>query len=70
MSIDILQDKIRKKKNPSIILFEVFPELIPQQILQEHACFADAVEKYFCILLEGLKDTVPAVRFGFSSFVI
>ena len=33
MAIDVLQDKIRKLKNPSMIDFTVKPEHIPAQIL-------------------------------------
>lgn len=70
MSIDVLQDKIRKKKNPSAVLFEAFPELIPQLFLESNETLADACRVYFCRLLEGLKSIVPAVRFDFGSFAI
>jgi len=68
MSIDVLQDKIRKKKNPSIILLEAFSELIPPSILSENASLASACQVYYTVLMDGLKNVVPAIRLDFSSF--
>lgn len=61
MSIDVLQDKIRKLKNPTVVDFTLSPELIPESCTCEQYCVR---------LLEGLKGVVPAVRFGFASFCI
>ena len=64
MSIDKLQERIRKLKNPSVLSFAMLPEHIPPYILEDENYFASAYE-YFCTqLLEGLKNTVPAVRFS------
>ena len=68
MSIDVLQDKIRKKKNPSLIQLEAFPELIPESVLADNGSLAAACKAYYCALLEGLKNTVPAVRIDRGSF--
>lgn len=64
MSVDKLQEKIRKMKNPSVVDFNMLPEHIPPHIQERDTFFASAYE-YFCQeLLQGLKDIVPAVRFS------
>ncbi len=55
MSIDRLQEKIRKLKNPFL------PELCPEGAGWEQSLSA---------LLEGMKGKVPGVRFCFSGFAI
>ena len=69
MSIDVLQEKIRKLKNPMVVDFSCLPEHIPTHIREE----ADAVPAYakFCLeLMEGLKGTVGAVRYSFSQLAL
>ena len=68
MSIDILQEKIRKLKNPSVIDFGM-PD-IPPHILAEEPDEAAAYQRYCLELLAGLKETVPAVRFHFNAFAL
>ncbi len=58
MSIDRLQDKIRKLKNP--FLLELAPELLGEGDIPDR-CKA---------LLEGLKGQIPGVRFRFGSFAL
>lgn len=53
MSIDALQNKIRKKKNPSALVLSPDRELIPE---------GTEPEEYLCALLAGLKEILPAVR--------
>lgn len=68
MSIDKLHDKIRKMKNPSMLDLTVPADAIPAHIDQ-----GSATENYaaFCReLMNGLKDTVPAVRFRFDAFAL
>ena len=69
MSVDMLQEKIRKTKNPAIVLFEAFPQWIPTQLLEERGV-AEGCEAFFTQLLSGLKGHVGAVRFGFGSFAL
>lgn len=64
MSIDNLQEKIRKLKNPSVLDFAMLPEHIPPYILEDENYFASAYEFFCTQLLEGLKNKVPAVRFS------
>lgn len=68
MSVDVLQEKIRKLKNPSVVDFSFIPETVPasmceEEILEGYVQLADK-------LLQALKDIVPAVRFGMGSFAL
>ena len=70
MSVDILQEKIRKLKNPSVLeLAPIFSEL-PPHIAQEEATPAAACVRLCKELLEQLKGIVPAVRVSFAAFVL
>lgn len=68
MSVDILQEKIRKLKNPSIVDLTVDPGQLPPHILEECASPAKGYERFCRELLGGLKGVVPGVRFGFGAF--
>lgn len=68
VSIDLLQEKIRKTKNPSVIVFDAFSDSVPPQLLQEGGSAPEGFRLLCSALLSGLKGTVGAVRFGFSSF--
>lgn len=70
MSIDILHDKIRKFKNPSMIDFGIKADAIPSHILQEEGNYLSAYTRFCRELLDGLKDIVPAVRFNFDAFAL
>lgn len=66
MSVDILQEKIRKMKNPSMLELALPLSDLPPQYEQTAAGYGA-----FCReLLEGLKDTVPAVRVSFALFAL
>ncbi len=66
MSIDILQEKIRKKKNPSILELAMPLSDLPPQFEQNAAGYGA-----FCRdLLDGLKAVVPAVRVSFAAFAL
>ena len=70
MSMDILQEKIRQKKNPTVAGLDPRLDYIPQHILDEaYAKYGPtlqgAAEAYrlFCRgLIDALKDIVPAVK--------
>lgn len=70
MSVDKLQDRIRKLKNPSVIDFTALPEHIPPHLLQEEGSYCAAYKVFTTSLLHGLKDVVPAVRFDFNYFAL
>jgi orotidine-5'-phosphate decarboxylase len=69
MSVDLLQEKIRKTKNPAVVVFEAFPEWIPPRLLDECGV-PQALETLYTELLFRMKGHVGAVRFGFGSFAL
>ena len=70
LSIDKLQDKIRKLKNPAVVDFSVPMELVPPYLLESEGAYLPAYERYCTELMEALKNTVPAVRFSFDYFAL
>ncbi len=76
MSIDLLQEKIRKLKNPTMVGLDPILELIPKHIkIRAYAEFGEtlmgAAEAYrvFCFgILDALKDTVPSVKIQTGCF--
>ena len=70
MSIDKLQDRIRKTKNPTVIDLSVSPELLPTYLLESEGSFLPAYERFCEELLEALRPSVPAVRLGFDYFAL
>lgn len=77
MSIDLLQTKIRKLKNPTMLELAPTQELIPPQLLDEafrqHGPtlkgLAEACRAFCRQLLDELKDLIPAVRLQSASFL-
>ena len=68
MSVDALQEKIRKTKNPSVLYFDGVTDWIPPQIRNTAG---NEVADYgiFCRSLLGeLKGIIPAIRFSFGGF--
>ena len=70
MSVDVLQEKIRKKKNPTMLQLNCSPMEVPLEFLQTASSSAQACGAYFEALLNTLKDQIPAVRVSFSSFAL
>ncbi len=70
MSVDKLQEKIRKLKNPSVLDLRVSAEQVPPHLFSNVSSYAAAYKSYCEALLDALKDTVPAVRFSFNSFAL
>lgn len=70
MSVDMLQEKIRKLKNPSMVDFGIRPEGMPPHLLSREGSAVRAYTRFCRELMEGLKDTVPAVRFSFGTFAL
>ena len=70
MSIDKLQEKIRKMKNPSVVDLSVNLSLIPPFLLEETHSEVLAYERFSQSLLDALKGIVPAVRFNMGQFSI
>ena len=70
MSVDVLQEKIRKTKNPSIVMLEAFGALVPPYILEAEGSVLKGYRRLCLELMQGLKGKVPALRFGFGSFAL
>ena len=70
MSIDVLQDKIRKTKNPSVVDLALCTADLPPHLLAEEGSGPKAYGRFCRELMEILKGTVPAVRIGFTAFAI
>ena len=66
MSIDALQEKIRKTKNPSVLYFDGVTDWIPPHIRAAEENDAAAYGTFCRSLLAELKGIVPAVRFSFG----
>lgn len=70
MSIDLLHERIRKLKNPSMVDFGIQPDCMPPHLPEEEGSYAAAYARFCRELMEELKDFVPAVRFSFGSFAL
>jgi len=66
MSIDVLQEKIRKTKNPSVLELAMAVSELPPQFSQNAEGYAA-----FCReLMAHMKGSLPAVRISFSAFAL
>lgn len=70
MSIDLLHDKIRKLKNPSVIDFGIKADNLPPHLLEEEGNLVNAYGRFCRELMSALKGFVPAVRFPFGAFAL
>lgn len=70
MSVDHLQEKIRKLKNSSVLELGIPVSQLPPHLLQEEGGNAAALARFCRELMSALKDTVPAVRLSFSAFAL
>ena len=74
MSIDVLQSKIRKLKTPIVLGLDPTLELIPPALLTEYRespgpeTLAESYFRFCKALLEGLRKSVPAVKFQSACF--
>lgn len=69
MSVDILQEKIRKLKNPVLVDLSFLPEHIPAHI-REGVDETQAHIRYCRELLLALKGAAAGVRFSFGQFAM
>ena len=70
MSIDVLQDKIRKLKNPSMVDLALAAADLPNVLVEQEGSAAKAYGRFCLELLENLKAVVPAVRVSFTAFAL
>ena len=76
MSVDVLQAKIRKVKNPSMVGLDPTPEVVPEHLFNEAYAqygptlrgIAEAYRAYCMGLLDELTDVVPAVKIQSACF--
>lgn len=70
MSIELLQEKIRKKKNPTVAGLDPRPEYIPPSVVERNLeqygktpeGMAAAYTEFCCGLIDALEPVVPAVK--------
>lgn len=70
MSFDMLQDKIRKMKNPTVAGLDARFEYVPPHIAKKYVeqygetlqAAAEAIFEFNCGLIDALHDIVPAVK--------
>ena len=70
MSFDILQEKIREKKNPTVAGLDARVEYVPPYLLKKYTdqygetleAAAEAICEFDCGLIDALHDIVPAVK--------
>lgn len=70
MSIDVLQEKIRKLKNPSMISLELPASQLPPTVIERAQNKAEAYGIFCCAILDCLKETVGAVRVPWGMFTL
>lgn len=68
MSIDILQEKIRKTKCPILVDFSVCRDTLPTRYAD--AAPAEGLAAFCRELMVGLKGAVPGLRFSFDQFAL
>ena len=69
MAVDILQEKIRKTKNPSVVELCLIPDMLPPHIQAENGG-AEGLLRFGRELLTALKGIVPAVRISYAAFTL
>ena len=62
MSVDVLQKRIRKMKNPAMVVLAPTADQIPAGY--------ETAEAYCCALLEAMKEKVPGVRIHLGAFAL
>ncbi len=70
MSIDLLHEKIRKLKNPTVLDFSLKPNQLPPHLLEDEGDYLSAYSRFCRELMAELKGNVPAVRFSFDAFAL
>ncbi len=70
MSVDRLQNKIRKLKSPIILDLMPDGQVIPANILAQEGSELKAYARFAMEVLDGLRELVCGVRFHFASFSV
>lgn len=70
MSIDSLQNRMKKINNTLMVNLSVEPEMFPPEIKKEHEDICEAYLEFGSRLLTGLKGEAAGVRFSLMNFVL
>ena len=70
MSIDRLQEKIRKTKNPTVLDFDIGEKQLPEQLLAQEGSFLKAYTRFCMELMDVFRGMIPAVKFNFAAFAL
>lgn len=70
MSVDKLQERIRKLKAPLAVDLTFSPEEVPPQYIREQEDISVAYAAYLRDLLAGLNKTVAAVKFDLGAYAL
>ena len=70
MSVDVLQEKIRKTKNPSMVDLTLKISDLPPHLLEEKGSAAAAYGQFCRELIGSLIGFVPALRVSFTAFAV
>ena len=70
MSVDILQDRIRKMKCPIMLDLCVPVGELPPHLKQDTENAAAAYGRFCMEMLDAFADRIPAVRFPFTAFAV
>lgn len=70
MSMDRLQDKIRKTKCPIILDFDILLDQLPPHILTQEGSFVKGYARFCMELIECFRGVIPAVKFSFAGFAL
>lgn len=70
MSVDRLQEKIRKTKTPVLLDFDIAPDQLPPHLLAQERTFEKAYTRFCMELMDGLRGVIPAVKWNFSAFAL
>lgn len=68
MSMDVLQEGIRRLKNPTVLSLKPTDEVVPGYLLEAYSTKTQAWGAYCETLLEALKEWIPAVKVSFPCF--
>lgn len=70
MSIDRLQEKIRKTKCPVVLDFDIMKDQLPPHLLNQEGSFEKAYARFCIELMEAFRGIIPAVRYNFGAFAL
>lgn len=70
MSVERLQERIRKTKNPTVLELDALSEFLPEHLMLQEGSFLKAYALFCIELMEALTGVIPAVRFSFSALAL